>query len=370
MKKVCFGLFLILLIQSSLSSSVRLGTNKCKCVKKAVQVLDKKTEDVQLKEDNNVKNEKAKTKDETQQEDKSVVKDNKKNKDYLWDKLKDFEPKKEKHFVVLIPSYNNSKWYQKNLDSIFAQKYNNYHILYIDDCSPDGTGDLVEKYVKEKGQEHRFILVKNKERRKAMANVYAGVCMCDDSDIVATCDGDDWWMGENVLSLLNKIYQFDVWMTHGSVYNWPDEKIVQLEGYSADVVEKNDFRDHGWLAGGLRSFYAWLFKKIKIEDLKIDGQFLSVSHDVAIMFPMFEMAGKRHKFIPDPLYVSNRATGINDFTLYSKAQRAIEQYIRYVKPKYTPLKENPFEDELQPQNINIQDVNVTVTATVTTEAID
>lgn len=282
-------------------------------------------------------------------------------KNYLCNKLSDFEPKCEKHFVVLIPSYNNSKWYKKNLDSIFAQKYNNYHILYIDDCSPDGTGDLVEKYVKEKGQEHRFILIKNKEQHRAMANVCMGVWMCEDSDIIATCDGDDWWMGDNVLSLLNKIYQFDVWMTHGSVFNSPEEVIVQKNGYPKEIVEKNDFRDYGWLGGGLRSFYVWLFKKIKIEDFKIDGQFLSVSHDVAIMFPMFEMAGKRHMFIPDPLYVSNRATGINDCTLYAKAQRAVEQYIRYVKPRYEPLKGSTLENAVLIQNISIQDTHVSTT---------
>ena len=77
--------------------------------------------------------------------------------------LKGVQPKEEKHFIVLIPSYKNSQWYKKNLDSIFMQKYSNYHILYIDDCSPDGTGDLVEKYIKEKKQEHKVILIKNTE---------------------------------------------------------------------------------------------------------------------------------------------------------------------------------------------------------------
>src|SRR3989304_2120498 len=65
----------------------------------------------------------------------------------LWDELKNVQPKKEKHFVVIVPSYNNKDWYQKNLDSIFMQKYTNYHVVYIDDVSTDGTGDLVEKYV-------------------------------------------------------------------------------------------------------------------------------------------------------------------------------------------------------------------------------
>jgi glycosyltransferase involved in cell wall biosynthesis len=259
--------------------------------------------------------------------------------DVLWNKFKDVQAKDEKHFVVLIPSYNNSKWYKKNLDSIFMQKYSNFHIVYIDDCSPDGTGDLVEKYVKEKHQEHRVTLIKNKERRKAMANVYTGVLMCDDNDIIATCDGDDWWANDHVLALLNKIYQDpDVWITHGNLMHWPRNRVIKRAPFPANIIRKNKFREYRWCASGLRSFYAWLFKKIKIEDLCYNGKFVSSSHDLAIMYPMFEMAGYRIKFIPDVLYVANRATGINDFKICKDEQEEIANFLIHQKTKYKPLK--------------------------------
>ncbi len=48
-----------------------------------------------------------------------------------------------------MPSYNNvkSRLYLRNLDSIFMQEYSNYHVVYIDDASPDKTGDFVNKYI-------------------------------------------------------------------------------------------------------------------------------------------------------------------------------------------------------------------------------
>ena len=58
----------------------------------------------------------------------------------------------EKKIVILIPSYNNSRWYKENLDSIINQNYSNYRIVYVDDCSPDNTGQLVETYIKECGK--------------------------------------------------------------------------------------------------------------------------------------------------------------------------------------------------------------------------
>src|SRR3989304_6153185 len=45
----------------------------------------------------------------------------------------------EKPIVVVIPSYNNKQWYQKNLDSVLTQNYHNFRIIFIDDASPDGT---------------------------------------------------------------------------------------------------------------------------------------------------------------------------------------------------------------------------------------
>lgn len=60
--------------------------------------------------------------------------------------------KDQLRFCLVVPSYNNvkSKLYLRNLDSIFMQDYQNYHVVYVDDASPDHTGEFVEKYIKEK----------------------------------------------------------------------------------------------------------------------------------------------------------------------------------------------------------------------------
>ena len=70
----------------------------------------------------------------------------------------------EKPIVIIVPSRNNNELfegterYKLNLDSIFNQDYENYRVIYIDDCSSDGTADLVESYIQEKGQAGRVTL--------------------------------------------------------------------------------------------------------------------------------------------------------------------------------------------------------------------
>ena len=55
---------------------------------------------------------------------------------------------KDKTFVFIISSYNNSQYIKKNLDSILNQTYKLWRIIYIDDHSTDETFNLVNNYIK------------------------------------------------------------------------------------------------------------------------------------------------------------------------------------------------------------------------------
>ena len=56
------------------------------------------------------------------------------------------------------------------------QDYNNYHIVYIDDCSPDKTGEFVNKYLEERKIPQKNIeVIINKENKKAMYNLHMGI---------------------------------------------------------------------------------------------------------------------------------------------------------------------------------------------------
>lgn len=262
-----------------------------------------------------------------------------KKKSLIW-KLRDVHPINEKKIVIIVPSFNNAQRYQRNLDSLFGQKYSNYQIIYIDDASTDNTGNLVEQYVKDLHQENRFILIKNSVNTGALANLVKAVYMCADSDIIASCDGDDWWCSENVLDLLNKIYEnSNVWLTYGNVI-WCSQKSYtasRFSPYSNDIIKQNKYRDVSSRFTGLRTYYAWLFKKIKLDDLKYENKYFGVLWDNATEFPMFEMAGGRHQFIPDVLYAYDIATGLNDRYLYQQRIKKIDSFIRNQMTRYTKI---------------------------------
>jgi len=240
----------------------------------------------------------------------------------------------EKPIVVVIPSYNNAQWYKRNLDMLVAQEknYKNWRAVYIDDFSTDGTGDEVEKYIKEKKFDHKIKLIKNKERHRQLHNVYNTVHTCKNNEIVVIYDGDDFLKDDSVLLHINKVYQDpNVWMTYGQYEVHPTGQKGQCQEIPDIVIDQNEFRSYKWVSSHLRTFYAGLFKQIKKEDLMHNNDFFHAATDMAAMFPMLEMAGKHAHFIPRTLYVHNQDNPLNQFKTELKLVLYLDRVARNKK---------------------------------------
>lgn len=230
--------------------------------------------------------------------------------------------------VVIVCTYNNSKWYDRNLQSIFDQKYTNYRVIIIDDCSNDGTGDLIAKYIKDKGQQHRCTLIRNSQRRFKMANLYNAVHSCSNNEIVIEFDGDDWFFDDRVFSYFNELYSSsDVWLTYGGYQEYPSGKPGFCRQIPTEVIDANNFRSYYRTTSQQRTFYAGLFKRIPLEDLIFEGKFFQTTSDVAQMMPMFEMAGNRIAYNYRKLYIYNLANTINDHKVDAKLQTRSNDYV-------------------------------------------
>lgn len=255
-------------------------------------------------------------------------------------------------FVILICSYNTAEWVAKNLTSIVMQEYTNYRIVYVDDGSTDGTADIVEYYAKELGLSDKLTLIRNLKRRRKLANMYDAIHTFSDHEIVMLLDGDDWL--ENDPTIFKKIngayHTHDSWFVYSQYRNEPKSEAKKWGfrelGYSAPVPARikkmHAYRNHTFVFMHLRTFYAWLFKHIKLEDLiahtvpGYKGDFYPAANDVAIVFPMIEMAGSHVHFLKDILYVRNVYSSIVGFKVDNPLQIASSTEIRRRQP-YQPL---------------------------------
>lgn len=101
--------------------------------------------------------------------------------------------------TVVVMTYNQKKYISKTLDSILTQKGDiDFNIIIHDDCSNDGTSEIVKEY--QKKYSDIITLVEEKERKflKEGFNmmIFNHVVPLIDSKYVAYCDGDDYWCDE------------------------------------------------------------------------------------------------------------------------------------------------------------------------------
>ena len=112
---------------------------------------------------------------------------------------------KKNKFKIIIPSYNNEKWAEYNVASILNQTYDNYDVLYIDDCSKDNTYNIVIDIAHSLSN---WTVVRNNVNKRRGHNVspYNNDIIKfidNDEDILVFIDGDDWLFEDETLEKIN-----------------------------------------------------------------------------------------------------------------------------------------------------------------------
>ena len=259
------------------------------------------------------------------------------------------------HFVVLITSYKNINYYEKNLDSLVEQDYNNWNAIYVDDASSDGTGKAVKQYIQKNSLQNKIKLVINNTNKGKMENMYHTIHALSDLDVVVVLDGDDWFSTQHALSRIAKEYDSnDAWVTYGN-YSTTDNTNIPIVSDAHKEICDGTFRlncmntetFHGVPAGHPFTFYAYLFKKIQLQDMLLYGKFAEAASDGSYVPPILEMAEHHAKFIPEILYHHNMDNENRDI----KVNTAIQQagiFVFYNCPPYKAIDIIPLDSEITP----------------------
>lgn len=251
----------------------------------------------------------------------------------------------EHPIVVVIPSRNNVTICRKNLASVFAQTYQNYRVIYIDDASDDGTYDAVCAYITECNQWHRVIVLKNDCRRGQMFNHFRAVHMCANYEIIVNLDGDDALLPD-ALEVINNAYQDkNTWMTYGQYREVPNGKHGHCKKVPDVVKRQHAYRYYDWVTSHPRTFYAGLFKQIPIGYFIHEGDFQPCAVDFAMMFPMLELSQGRIRFIEQVLYLYNCANPNNIFR-NNVLQQLRMGYLSRGREPLSPLTFDPRESHI------------------------
>ncbi|MAO02880.1 MAG: glycosyl transferase [Flavobacteriales bacterium] len=237
-------------------------------------------------------------------------------------------------FRIIVPFFNAEKYIKNCIASIKNQTFKDFSVYLIDDCSTDNSFEVAKSVIE---NDPRFFLKKNKENYGALHNIVQGLkfnCKNPSNIIDILIDGDDYLYSNIALQIVYFTYlNTNCLITYGTFFQ-SGNNLVFGRKYPLQTILKNSYRNDLWLASHLRTFRHDLWLKIKDSDLRDkDGAYYPTAWDLAIMFPMLEMAELRQECISDILYVYNNVNPLCDHIINRENQKENELIIRK-KPPY------------------------------------
>jgi glycosyltransferase involved in cell wall biosynthesis len=101
---------------------------------------------------------------------------------------------------AVITLYNLEKYIDDAIQSVLRQTRQPDEIIVVDDCSTDGSANIVGKY------RHRIIYIRQEKNIGALKNSLSGLKAAR-GDIVAFLDGDDVWLPQKLQAIEKEFLQ-------------------------------------------------------------------------------------------------------------------------------------------------------------------
>ena len=119
-----------------------------------------------------------------------------------WEVLMDYRPL----ISVVIPVFNREKYLDESVASVFAQTYDHWELILVDDGSSDGSYEMELAYAAKHPGRIRCVTHANRENRGISASRNLGSREAK-GEYIACLDSDDFWVPaklEHQVSVLNK----------------------------------------------------------------------------------------------------------------------------------------------------------------------
>ena len=123
---------------------------------------------------------------------------------------------------VIMPVYNAQRFLKEAIDSVLSQSFSDFELIVVDDCSTDGSYEILLGYRENDG---RVRVYKNEENRGVSYTRNFGVSKAE-NDYIAFIDSDDMWEKDKLfkqIELINQHEEVDICYT-GSAFVDTDSK--------------------------------------------------------------------------------------------------------------------------------------------------
>lgn len=212
-----------------------------------------------------------------------------------------FEP-----FVFIIAGRNvPSSRFLRCLKSVLTQRRKDWGAVVIDDDSASSLSMHLEALCADHAE--RITFLRNPVRQGLLSNTVEAIRhhVGNPDSVIITLDADDCLIGSDVLDVLAEQYGDGADLTVGSMCR--TDKHADYPVSFQDVRSKRG----GNVWQHLRSFRKRLFDELPDEQLRVDGSYVDLASDWALMLPLVELA-QSPRWIRTPLYLHEPGDARNE----------------------------------------------------------
>jgi len=175
--------------------------------------------------------------------------------------------------TVVIPTYNERDNIEK-LSAMILLQDERINILFVDDISPDGTGDIADRLA----TENRRIKVLHRAGKLGLGSAYREgfqIAIADNADFIIEMDADFSHDPAMLPLFIEKMDNYDLvigsrYMNGVSVVNWPIRRLIL--SYCASVYTRTITGLHLTdCTGGFKCFRRKVLESIDLSSIKSDG---------------------------------------------------------------------------------------------------
>lgn len=102
---------------------------------------------------------------------------------------------------ILLASYNGAPYIAAQIDSILRQTFRDFMLYIRDDCSNDGTWEIVQAYAAK--EPDRIVALQNEENSGSAKHNFFKMMQEHQDNYVMLCDQDDVWHPDKIEKTLS-----------------------------------------------------------------------------------------------------------------------------------------------------------------------
>ena len=235
---------------------------------------------------------------------------------------------------IVLPTYNGEKYLSESIESVINQTYKNWELIIVNDCSTDGTLEIIKKYT-EKDERIKFIT--NEINSKLPQSLNNGFKLAKGNFYTWTSD-DNYYDPKAIEQMVNYlILNPDKAMVYADFYNLDEisnkkEKAVLLPVTPQNMLDSN-------CIGACFMYRKSIAEKVGEYDT---SKFLVEDYDYWLRIMLAGKIGH----IPQILYTYR----IHNSSLTGKRHREVSKKAELLRSSYYSKYKEKFGDEISDVN--------------------